>query len=121
MNDKERTSVLPTILVAILALFGLATIPQGQGKRPEGTEASAKASVESAEHKSEVKGPNRLGPLNTLKEYWGNCGPYAGPPWNPSPRREVSEKELLAQTLNLQFLIVLVPDPDGKSMSHTFD
>src|SRR5271157_800042 len=85
MNDKERTSILPTILVAILALFGLATIPQGQGKRPEGTEASAKASFESAEHKSEVKGPNHLGPLNTLKDSWQNCGPYAGPPGNPSP------------------------------------
>ena len=28
---------------------------------------------------------------------------------------------LLAETPNLQFLIVLVPDPDGKSMSHEFD
>ena len=79
MNDQDRPSNLPTVLVAILALFGLATIPQGQGKRPEGTEASAKASVEGAGHKSEVKGPNDLGPLNTLKEYWGNCGPYARP------------------------------------------
>ena len=121
MNDQERTSILPTILVAILALFGLATIPQGQGKRPEGTEASAKASVEGAEHKSQVKKPNDLGPLNTLKDSWENCGPYAGPPANPSPKGEVSEEVLLANTPNLQFLIVLVPDPDGKSMSHVFD
>lgn len=123
MNNQERTSILPTILVAILALFGLATIPQGQGKRPEGTEASAKASVEGAEHKSEVKKPNHLGPLNTLKDYWQNCGPYAGPPGSPSPKEDVSEKELLKNppNLQLQFLIVLVPDPDGTSMSHVFD
>ena len=118
MNDHDRPSNLPTILVAILALFGLATIPQGQGKRPEGTEASAKASVEGAGHKSEAKGPNRLGPLNTLKEYWGKCGPYAIPPGDPSVSEE---RRLLAWPSGLQFLIVLIPDPDGKSMSHEFD
>ena len=121
MNDQGRLSNLPTILVVILALFGLATIPHGQGKRPEGTEASAKASVEGAGHKSEAKGPNYLGPLNTLKEYWGNCGPCAKPPGDQSPKREVFEEELLEKTHNLQFLIVLVPDPDDKSMSHEFD
>ena len=117
MNDQDRPSNLPTILVAILALFGLATIPQGQGKRPQGTDASAKASVEGAGHKSEVKGPNDLGPLNTLKEYWENCGPYAIPP-DPSVSEETT---LLAWPGRLQFLIVLVPDPDNKSMSHEFD
>ena len=108
MNDQERTSILPTILVAILALFGLATIPQGQGKRPEGTEASAKASVEGAEHKSEVKKPNRPRALEHLEGFLAELRAV-----RRTPRESITQRGGLRGGAPLEHPQSAVPDRAG--------
>ncbi|MDR3633262.1 MAG: hypothetical protein P4L84_05450 [Isosphaeraceae bacterium] len=119
MNEPDKNSNLPTILVVILALFGLTRLPQGTGKR-SGEEPQAQADVSKEDSRSE---PNEadgddLGPLTTLKDHREHFVPHV--PHSEAKNR--TDKEcLLRSTKDLQFLIVTVPDPDGTSMSHEFD
>ena len=116
MNDHDRPSNMPAILVVILALLGFSVLPTGQGGRggpanqATGTAApSQKGEGHNSSSEDEGHGKD-LGPVRLLKDHWGGTD-LAGK----------GETELLEHAKGLRFLIVTVPDPDDTSVSHDFD
>ena len=118
MNDQDRSSNLPTILVVLLALFGLATIPRAPGGRGGGSSGNGPPAAEevASGHPSTDEADEdspKLGPLLPLREYWRGA--------DNRGRDLRSRDELLERSERLRFLIVTVPDPDDTSVSHAFD
>src|ERR1700678_3639424 len=128
--SEKPSANMPTIVVVVLAMLGLATIPQGGGKpadvRPKADVIAAGAAGPVADGRDEED----LGPLATLRA--ADPPLYVRKPVSLSPNPEnppsvssdlsmnVSEAILRAEH-GLRFLILLVPDPNQTSMSHEFD
>ena len=77
MNDQDKPTNMPMVLVVILALLGLAALPQGQGGRGGGLASNAPETSGPTEgsggHRSSAEAGGRgkdLGPLEPLKEHW---------------------------------------------------
>lgn len=130
MSESEKSPTnMPTIVVVVLAMLGLAAFPQGGGKiseaRPK-VEASAAGDASAVE---EAKDEDDLGPLATVKaerlpEKLESISSTCNPDSPRTVSNSLSEKlsnALLRAEHGLRFLIVLVPDPDHTSMSHEFD
>lgn len=129
MSESEKSSTnMPTIVVVVLAMLGLAAFPQGGGKISEArskVEASAAGDASAVE---EAKDEDDLGPLATVKaerlpEKLESISSTCNPDSPRTVSNSLSEKQsaLLRAEHGLRFLIVLVPDPDHTSMSHEFD
>ena len=119
MSESDKSSAnLPMVLVVILAMLGLTTIPQGGGKPSEAPKASADAG-QTGSPRAATDDDKDLGPLATVK---ADSWPEPTETGMPKPTSgEAMCDSILQGGPELRFLIVLVPDPNGSSMSHEFD
>jgi hypothetical protein len=137
MSEREKPpSNMPAVLVLILAMFGLATWPQGAGKPSESptrpTDNGGFAGGTSGSSEDE----ERLGPLAAIKADKDSSGPGAfdarisrsavapKSTGGAQPGRDESQERrgiLESEHDLVGLLIALVPDPDAASMSHDFD
>jgi len=129
MNDQDRPTNIPTVLVVILALLGLAILPQGQGSRgggpasnaPEASGPTEGSGVHSSSAETGERGKD-LGPLELLKDHsQGGELSDRGQGEGSEGQKGDERKDLLWRASGLKFLIVMVPDPDETSVSHEFD
>jgi len=125
MNDKDRSTSLPTILVVLMAMFGMATLPQGlggrDGKLPPQSEAGTGVEDTRTGHSHSLVGETLedLGPLKPLWDYW-----HYRDIFDDIKTANIGKQTQLLldpRASNLRFLIVAVPDPDDTSVSHEFD
>ena len=118
MNDHDKQSNMPTILVVLLALFGYSILPQGQGGRgggPAGQPATSSAPAQGGGRGASAddeEGSKDDDPMELLKEHRKGEYPQG---------RELEEGLKGEEACDLRFLIVTVPDPRETSVSHEFD
>lgn len=127
MSDNPKSSSnMPTIIVVILAMLGLATFPQGSSKTSETPPKSvAEAEVSRSPEEAE-EDRNELGPLSTIKADRIQFSPnfnltLVKPQGLLKETAETKRDEILRSLPGLRFVILLVPDPNDSSMSHEFD
>ena len=117
-SDKPSSPNMPTIVVVVLAMLGLATFPQGGGKP---SDARPKAEVIAAGAAGAFEGGRDEEDLGPLGAVMANIPDLLKPVSStPNPENSQSDAILLSEH-GLRFLILLVPDPDQTSMSHEFD
>ena len=127
-EGEKSSSNMPTILVAIFAIFGLANFPQGGGKPLDSPPKVVESETKSGGSRAAGDDEHDLGPLATIKAQRALDGVW-NPPVCPEATLSADAKQpgelnrdaILASEPEIRFLIVLVPDPDNTSMSHEFD
>jgi len=135
MSESEKSPTnMPTIVVVILAMLGLAAFPQGGGKNSEGRPKVEVIAAGDASAMENAKDEDDLGPLATLRANRLDPLGSSSSTCNPESPRTVSNvpseklfnpsenlNAILRAEHGLRFLIVLVPDSDHTTMSHEFD
>jgi hypothetical protein len=136
MSESEKPpSNTPVVLVLILAMFGLATLPQGARNPPDSPPRPTDNGGFAGGPSDPSEDEERLGPLAAIKADKASRGQEVFDDRIPrsavapastggtQPGRDDSQerREILESEHDLGLLIALVPDPDTTSMSHDFD